>query len=76
LFCFAVDEYWIGGSDIDTEEVWKWETGEGMNYSYFFTGKPDSNTLHNCATLHFSSIGLHFRDENCLDTKKFICEKT
>lgn len=71
-----IDEYWIGGSDIDTEDVWKWETGEGMNYSYFVSGKPVSNTLNNCAALSFSSIGLHFRDEDCFDTKKFICVKT
>ncbi|CAC5381683.1 CLEC3A [Mytilus coruscus] len=71
-----VCDFWIGGSDIATENIWQWTNGGGMDMGKWHSSQPGGNTLENCAVLRYDSNGNKFADEDCLQTRDFICEKT
>lgn len=41
-------QYWIGGTDKDSEGTWKWVNGNGISYSNWASGEPNNtnNTEH------------------------------
>ncbi|KAM4704665.1 collectin-12 isoform 1-T1 [Rhinophrynus dorsalis] len=69
--------FWIGLTDSDEENVWKWLDGTTPNYTNWKTGQPD-NWSHqlgpgeDCAGLIYSGL---WNDFHCQDNNHFICEK-
>lgn len=76
FFHSIVCDFWIGGSDSVSENIWKWVNGGGMDMGKWHSSQPGGNTLENCAVLRYDSDGNKFADEVCSQTRDFICEKT
>ncbi|CAC5381682.1 unnamed protein product [Mytilus coruscus] len=68
-------EFWVGGSDLVTENVWKWQTKANMDMAKWHGSQPDGSTAQNCATLKYDLSGTKFADEDCSQLRNFICEK-
>ncbi|XP_048012922.1 CD209 antigen-like protein C [Megalobrama amblycephala] len=62
---------WIGLTDSDVEDRWKWVNGSALTSGFWATGQPNGSKKENCAL--FYSSGCH--DYPCNDAFKWICEK-
>ncbi|XP_058646245.1 CD209 antigen-like protein D [Onychostoma macrolepis] len=62
---------WIGLSDRDVEDTWKWVDGSKMTPMLWRSREPNGNTNENCV-LAFASGWI---DHGCHKTFKWICEK-
>ncbi|XP_075441361.1 collectin-12 isoform X2 [Ascaphus truei] len=69
--------FWIGLTDAEDENMWKWLDGTMPNYTNWKAGQPD-NWSHDlgpgedCAGLINSGL---WNDFHCEDANNFICEK-
>lgn len=73
----AKGSYWIGLTDIEEENVWKWLDGTTPTYLNWKVDQPDNWNHHigpgeDCAGILY--LGL-WNDFQCNDYNKFICEK-
>ncbi|XP_076089736.1 perlucin-like protein isoform X1 [Mytilus galloprovincialis] len=68
--------YWIGLTDIEIENEWKWiESGNSVSYVNWNPGQPDLRQSENCGILWYST-GFTWHDDFCSDNLAFfICEK-
>ncbi|MBQ3571949.1 MAG: InlB B-repeat-containing protein [Clostridia bacterium] len=65
-------DYWLGGTDVEEEGVWKWITGEEWNYTNWLEGEPN-----NSGEEHYLVIWPNTWNDLCLDSSEqygFICE--
>ncbi|KAJ1191067.1 hypothetical protein NDU88_000384 [Pleurodeles waltl] len=71
------ESYWIGLTDSEEENVWKWSDGTIPTFTNWKSGQPDNwgaghTPGEDCAGLH---IGGLWNDFTCDDGLKYICEK-
>uniref|UniRef100_A0A8C1TQ78 Zmp:0000000924 n=1 Tax=Cyprinus carpio TaxID=7962 RepID=A0A8C1TQ78_CYPCA len=70
-------EFWIGVTDIDVEDRWKWVDGSNLT-SGGGIKEPGGGTTENCAVTylkdHPNLLGWH--DVKCNDAYQGICEKS
>ncbi|XP_073685359.1 uncharacterized protein [Garra rufa] len=62
---------WIGLTDIDVEDRWKWVDGTNMTSRFWQSREPNGKRKENCAMSYPS--GWH--DHSCDSDFKWICEK-
>ncbi|XP_048746638.1 perlucin-like [Ostrea edulis] len=73
--------FWVGGSDLLQEGEWTWtKTGSlvgSQGFSHWGPGQPDngSHSDEHCMELE-SGHNWAWNDDDCEDTKHFICEKS
>ncbi|XP_029446958.1 LOW QUALITY PROTEIN: collectin-12 [Rhinatrema bivittatum] len=67
--------FWIGLTDSEEENVWKWLDGTLPTFTNWKTGQPDNWGQHegeDCAGLIYAGL---WNDFHCEDLNNFICEK-
>lgn len=68
--------YWIGLSDTEEHNVWRWVDGTIAQYTNWKQGQPDNwkeeRLTEDCAGLANSAL---WNDFFCTDTNRVICEK-
>ena len=64
--------YWIGGNDIETENVWVWKNS-GMRFTYnnWHSGDPDGGSQQNCLAFFVDEKWI---DDRCGGALNYICE--
>jgi len=75
------EDYWISGSDMITENQWRWFVDDGVNYAMNYTnwlaGRPDNaGGNENCLLIHYHGTRTAWNDDNCNGLHSFICEST
>jgi hypothetical protein len=68
----AGQDVWIGGSDADKEDVWKWITGDEFTYTNWAAGEP-SDSSGGEDSLEMWPNG-EWNDQPAHDRQPFICE--
>jgi hypothetical protein len=73
-------EYWLGGSDQDSEDKWTWLDGSPLSYHPWATSQPDdgaSSPPENCLTQLGSDNELvgSWNDAFCERQFSFVCER-
>ena len=80
-FLSGGEDYWIGLTDAETENRWKWIDGSKLTgYTNWISGEPNNYNNEDCAEIkkgHF--IGKYFdggwNDDKCSKAERYICEK-
>lgn len=68
---------WIGGSDLENEGIWVWQTSRRRiyrNYKNFKGNQPDGRTLENCLHL-IRKYDWYWNDYVCERRLSYICER-
>lgn len=72
----GMNYYWIGLSDTEEHNVWRWVDGTIAQYTNWKQGQPDNwkeeRLTEDCAGLADSAL---WNDFFCTDTNRVICEK-
>ena len=75
--------YWIGLSDIDNEDEWKWTDGTGLTgYNKWKSGQPNNRGDQDCVAIlegHYYTTSRHnaeWNDLTCSKTLGYICKKS
>ncbi|XP_026100742.1 CD209 antigen-like protein C [Carassius auratus] len=68
------DHFWIGLTDVEEEDRWKWVDGSNSNITSGFwkSGEPNNQGNEDCANTHSSG----WFDTQCDSSVKWICEKS
>ena len=72
----AGHEFWLSGSDWNTEGEWVWEPeGTQVNYTNWIKGQPD-NYYHkeHCLSMDRNHHG-QWNDKDCHTTLHYLCEE-
>ncbi|XP_073730766.1 uncharacterized protein [Misgurnus anguillicaudatus] len=67
----GIKQIWIGLSDSDEEDRWKWVDNSTLTSSFWGPGEPNGGTRENCV----ESYPSEWNDINCNTALKWICEK-
>ncbi|XP_071528667.1 C-type lectin mosGCTL-7-like isoform X1 [Panulirus ornatus] len=72
LLDHVLDEYWLGGYDIEQEGVWHWVSSKLVNMGVPFwpANIPDGGPNENCLMLTAAGF---FDDADCSEEKHVIC---
>ncbi|XP_050976622.1 CD209 antigen-like protein A isoform X1 [Labeo rohita] len=62
---------WIGLSDLNVEDTWKWVDGSRVTFKFWRSGEPNGYTKENCVL----SYATGWIDHRCHEAFKWICEK-
>ncbi|KAM8966905.1 collectin-12 [Pelodytes ibericus] len=73
----GIGNFWIGLTDTEDENVWKWLDGSIPTYTNWKPGQPDNWTPEqgpgeDCAGLIYSGL---WNDFHCQDYNNYICEQ-
>ena len=63
---------WLGASDEEEEDVWRWTDGGVMSYTKWGEGEPNFGILENCLVLKVDDN--YWNNINCGETRPFICQ--
>lgn len=63
---------WIGATDEEIEEDWRWDSGEPFDYTHWRSGEPNGETSANCLLANWASVG--WNDEDCGTVWAYVCE--
>uniref|UniRef100_A0A8C1UDS2 Zmp:0000000924 n=1 Tax=Cyprinus carpio TaxID=7962 RepID=A0A8C1UDS2_CYPCA len=71
-------EFWIGVTDIDVEDIWKWVDGSTLTSGFWASKEPNGGTIENCAVTYSTQWPdlLGWLDVKCNDAYQWICEKS
>jgi len=80
--CVSVsDNFWVGGSDLENEDEWKWMTSDTyFDYINWADNQPSSDNgltepeIEDCIDLRPTVSG--WNDEVCSHSLRFICEQS
>ncbi|CAL4256601.1 unnamed protein product, partial [Meganyctiphanes norvegica] len=77
----AEADYWLGGSDVQSENIWLWQDGTlipmgtpfwGTLGSNAQTQAPTGGAQENCLAL-MSGMYFYFSDQDCTNQYKAVC---
>lgn len=76
IICFVKLDFWMGGSDDQTEGSWIWSAdGSELVYTNWYPNEPNHSDGENCLKLS-ALYHWHWNDANCKKVLfQFICEK-
>lgn len=63
---------WLGASDVDSEDDWRWVTGEPFDFTDWRSGEPNGELNENCLIVNWSGQG--WNDALCAGTWSYVCE--
>ncbi|KAK2887579.1 hypothetical protein QQF64_013219 [Cirrhinus molitorella] len=66
-------EIWLGINDMQTEGVWKDQTGSNIRYKNWKLPQPNGGSAKNCAILSGASGG-KWLDDSCREERASVCE--
>nr|XP_033479569.1 CD209 antigen-like protein C [Epinephelus lanceolatus] len=68
---------WIGLTDRETEEVWKWVDGTLLTTSFWHSGEPNNyeGTNEDCVAVNYHDYKNSWNDLECVIKNFWICEK-
>ena len=72
-----IGEFWLGGSDIQQEGVWVWNSNNeqiNMNQFWYRASEPDGGTDQNCLMFFNHNSVAGSLSSVCGNAKKFACE--
>lgn len=65
--------YWMGLTDQDSENYWRWVDGHRVIYNNWAVGQPNNlRGREDCAAVHSDTAQWYDRD--CTEPHPFICE--
>uniref|UniRef100_A0A8C2EJW7 C-type lectin domain-containing protein n=1 Tax=Cyprinus carpio TaxID=7962 RepID=A0A8C2EJW7_CYPCA len=71
-------KFWIGVTDSDVEDSWKWVDGSTLTSGFWASKEPNGGTIENCAVTYSTQWPdlLGWLDVRCNDAYQWICEKS
>ncbi|XP_028678531.1 hepatic lectin-like [Erpetoichthys calabaricus] len=66
------EDFWVGLSDLEKENEWKWITGESVDKRFWAPGEPNNQNEEDCG--EFKKSGT-LNDIPCTAEKLWVCEK-
>ena len=67
-----IPHLWVGGTDAEIEDVWKWTDGSAWEFTFWGPGEPN-NFGTQCLVYHPSNT---WDDRTCFWEDKFLCSQT
>merc|ERR1719305_2253803 len=67
-----IPHLWVGGTDAEIEDVWKWTDGSAWEFTFWGPGEPN-NFGPQCLVYHPSNT---WDDRTCFWEDKFLCSQT
>ncbi|XP_026107510.1 CD209 antigen-like protein E [Carassius auratus] len=64
--------FWIGLTDVEEEDRWKWVDGSTLTSGFWKSGQPNNQGNEDCVNTHSSG----WFDTECDSSLKWICEKS
>ncbi|CAL4060355.1 unnamed protein product, partial [Meganyctiphanes norvegica] len=68
------EDYWIGGSDSETESIWKWLNGTVITEGWA-GDQPGGGDTQNCLDFRAQKVPNSLNDYTCENEQKYICNR-
>ncbi|XP_019631490.1 PREDICTED: neurogenic locus notch homolog protein 1-like [Branchiostoma belcheri] len=69
------NDYWIGLTDRQTENTWRWSDGSRLSYSYWHPGQPDNHNGEDCVEMDSDDFDFRWNDLDCQhDYEAALCQ--
>ena len=75
VYSGPTDDWWIGATYLDTEDIWKWESGTPWAFTQWAPGYLESTQIQNCLTMS-NKYNYHWISYKCDDNRinRPICQ--